>query len=309
MKKNRTLLIVLLAGVAVLLIFVVGLAFFYPRQTADALEIAGVEPNSARSFDPIEYLRGEQTPLPDLLPAIDSDADGSSGRDGDLSSDLVIVYGDNEREDTGSNLDIVPAIGIDAQRDVQRAAQQVIDRAPQFVAPTTRLRIADRPERVESSRSQSLSQSAQPAQPQEDGQLRPLARTEPRPSSQEPRQVPASPLGHTADRPTASSQTTSNQTTSSKTTSSQAAKASPVSYRAGSRYWIQLISSTDRDRVEQLRASISSYHIDARLETSEQDDRLYYRLRYGPFASREEAQKFLDWMDAIGRFDDSYVTN
>jgi cell division protein FtsN len=73
-------------------------------------------------------------------------------------------------------------------------------------------------------------------------------------------------------------------------------------------YWIQLIASPNRDRVEQARGSLADYSLGGRVTTRDVDGELYYRLRVGPYTSASEAEKFLEWIRDIEGFEGAYVS-
>ena len=73
-------------------------------------------------------------------------------------------------------------------------------------------------------------------------------------------------------------------------------------------YWIQLIASPSRDRVEQARIVLSDYSLGGRITTRDVEGTLFYRLRVGPYESAEEAETFLQWITAIDGFESAYVS-
>jgi cell division septation protein DedD len=73
-------------------------------------------------------------------------------------------------------------------------------------------------------------------------------------------------------------------------------------------YWIQLIASPNRDRVEQARLALAEYNLGGRVTTRDVSGTLYYRLRVGPYLAKAEANKFLDWIQGIEGFGNSYVS-
>jgi cell division septation protein DedD len=73
-------------------------------------------------------------------------------------------------------------------------------------------------------------------------------------------------------------------------------------------YWIQLIASPNRDRVEQARGSLADYSLGGRVTTRDINGELYYRLRVGPYTSASEAEKFLEWIRDIEGFEGAYVS-
>jgi cell division septation protein DedD len=72
-------------------------------------------------------------------------------------------------------------------------------------------------------------------------------------------------------------------------------------------YWVQVISSPNRDTVEGARRTLLEHQLGSRILTKEIGGTTYFRLRLGPFAAREEAEKFLDWVADIDGFADSMI--
>ena len=73
-------------------------------------------------------------------------------------------------------------------------------------------------------------------------------------------------------------------------------------------YWIQLIASPNRDRVEQAHGMLADYSLGGRVTTRDVDGELYYRLRVGPYDNHDEAEKFLTWIRDIDAFQGAYIS-
>lgn len=73
-------------------------------------------------------------------------------------------------------------------------------------------------------------------------------------------------------------------------------------------YWIQLISSPNRDRVNQARSTLTDYSLGGRITTRDIEGELFYRLRVGPYTSEAEAEKFLEWIRDIDGFSEAYIS-
>jgi len=73
-------------------------------------------------------------------------------------------------------------------------------------------------------------------------------------------------------------------------------------------YWIQLIASPNRDRVEQVRGQLADYNVGGRVTTRDVNGELYYRLRVGPYENHAEAEKFLGWIKEIEGFEEAYIS-
>ena len=84
------------------------------------------------------------------------------------------------------------------------------------------------------------------------------------------------------------------------------AKTAPKA-KTGKEFWIQVISTTSKDRVEQVRKDLAALGFNGRISTFAKDKTDFFRLRYGPYGSRDEAKKFLDWVKIIKGLDGSFV--
>ena len=73
-------------------------------------------------------------------------------------------------------------------------------------------------------------------------------------------------------------------------------------------YWIQVIATTSRDRVDMARERLREHELSGRITTKVVDGRTFYRLRVGPYTNKNEAAKFLDWVNDIEGFADSYIS-
>ncbi len=135
----------------------------------------------------------------------------------------------------------------------------------------------------------------QPA-PEQPAAPRQTAPQQPRPSTQ-PSQPAAQPAPQQT-RPAPSSQpapsSPDTRTAAVRTTSSE--------------YWIQVVSSPNRDTVEQARETLSERSLGSVIFPVEIEGRRFYRLRVGPYPDRQEADKFLVWIRDLPGFDDSYVS-
>lgn len=72
-------------------------------------------------------------------------------------------------------------------------------------------------------------------------------------------------------------------------------------------FWVQMISSPRRDTVEQAQRTLRSYQLGTTITTKQIEETLYYRLRLGPFAVEDEAEKFLAWVQEIPGFESSMI--
>lgn len=73
-------------------------------------------------------------------------------------------------------------------------------------------------------------------------------------------------------------------------------------------YWIQVIATTSRDRVETARKRLTQHKLSGRITTKNVEGETFYRLRVGPYTEKREAEKFLDWVNDIEGFEESYIS-
>jgi cell division septation protein DedD len=75
----------------------------------------------------------------------------------------------------------------------------------------------------------------------------------------------------------------------------------------GREYWIQVLSSPNRDRVENLKKGLATRGWAGRITVKNLNGIDYYRLRYGPFNQSDEANKFLGFVKAVKGLESSYT--
>ena len=73
-------------------------------------------------------------------------------------------------------------------------------------------------------------------------------------------------------------------------------------------FWIQVIASPSRDRVEQARVRLEENGLRGRVTTRTVNETVFYRLRVGAYDRREEAEQFLDWIRRIDGFGESFIS-
>jgi len=84
--------------------------------------------------------------------------------------------------------------------------------------------------------------------------------------------------------------------------------ARPEPERPTREYWIQVISSSSRDTAEAAKARLSEQSLGSVIFPVTVDGRNYYRVRVGPYDDRGEANKFLEWVQNLDGFEQSYVS-
>ncbi len=73
-------------------------------------------------------------------------------------------------------------------------------------------------------------------------------------------------------------------------------------------YWIQAGSYRSRTRAEDFSKHLAQVGLIGRITTRTVGSETYFRVRIGPFQSKQEAEKFLAWMKDIEGLQDSYVS-
>ncbi len=73
-------------------------------------------------------------------------------------------------------------------------------------------------------------------------------------------------------------------------------------------YWIQAGSFQSRSGAEEANRLLSEKGFSGRLTTKQVDGSDYYRVRLGPYAKKEEAEKFLNWVKEVDQFGSSYIS-
>ncbi len=126
----------------------------------------------------------------------------------------------------------------------------------------------------------------------------------PKPSAAPAASVPApaapAPAGAPAAAPAAQKQTVAARPA--------AQPAKPVETRIYDDYWVQTGSFSSKARAENARTALSSKGISSVLEVKALQDKTYYRVRVGPYASKNEADYWLSLIKSIDGFGESYVS-
>jgi cell division protein FtsN len=75
-----------------------------------------------------------------------------------------------------------------------------------------------------------------------------------------------------------------------------------------SEYWIQAGSYTSSSRAQEIASVLEEQGLVSKITTRALSGKTYYRVRIGPYMSKEEAQKFLEWVKAVKGFEHSYIS-
>ncbi len=73
-------------------------------------------------------------------------------------------------------------------------------------------------------------------------------------------------------------------------------------------YWIQTGSFTSVASAEKAKQTLVSKGFTPTIQTKDVSGTSYYRVRIGPYPSKEEAEKFLHWVKGVDGFLESYVS-
>ncbi|UCF98261.1 MAG: SPOR domain-containing protein [Spirochaetaceae bacterium] len=73
-------------------------------------------------------------------------------------------------------------------------------------------------------------------------------------------------------------------------------------------YWIQAGSYTSPSRAQEVTAALEDQGLVAKITTRAISGNTYYRVRIGPYLSKAEAEKFLEWVKAVKGFESSYIS-
>jgi cell division protein FtsN len=73
-------------------------------------------------------------------------------------------------------------------------------------------------------------------------------------------------------------------------------------------YWIQAGSYTSSSRAQEVADLLGEQGLVSKITTRTLSSETYYRVRIGPYMSKGEAEKFLEWVKAVKGFESSYIS-
>lgn len=73
-------------------------------------------------------------------------------------------------------------------------------------------------------------------------------------------------------------------------------------------FWVQVGSFVDKQRADDLDDRLNEKGVVSRISTSISGVDTFYRVRIGPYGTREEADKFLSWIQNFDGLGGSYIT-
>jgi DedD protein len=102
-------------------------------------------------------------------------------------------------------------------------------------------------------------------------------------------------------------QTTRTSNTSRSTAAVTRTQSKPQT-RITTDYWIQFASYTKKSSAENTKEALEEKGLTTSIFTKEVDGVTWYRLRNGPYPSRGEAGKFLEWVKNLNGYEGSWIT-
>jgi cell division protein FtsN len=73
-------------------------------------------------------------------------------------------------------------------------------------------------------------------------------------------------------------------------------------------YWIQAGSYTSPSRAQEVAGVMEEQGLASKISARTLSGTTYYRVRIGPYLSKGEAEKFLEWVKAVKGFESSYIS-
>jgi cell division septation protein DedD len=72
-------------------------------------------------------------------------------------------------------------------------------------------------------------------------------------------------------------------------------------------YWIQMVSVSSLGSAEEAARSLEQQGLAPVVTTRELSGKTYYRVRVGPYPTKAEAEKFLQWVRGLEGYESSYI--
>jgi cell division septation protein DedD len=120
----------------------------------------------------------------------------------------------------------------------------------------------------------------------------------------EPKQAPTPPPAQPRTQPTPLAK----KEVPASAPAQKAASAKPASKAVKTReFVIQVGSFSSRDKAEQAAKTLKEKGLAGAINSRTVNESQFYRLRLGPYANRNEAEKFLEWVKSVQGFQDSMI--
>lgn len=82
----------------------------------------------------------------------------------------------------------------------------------------------------------------------------------------------------------------------------------PPTISNNTQYWIQIFSTTNRDRANQIKKEFATQGITPSIVTKTINQTIYFRLRIGPYNNKNEGNKFLSWIRKNDNYKDAFIS-
>lgn len=293
-KVLGILLSVLLFSAAVV---AVGVFWLSPERLPDKIanSLEAPSPNTADiEFDPIERIR--QLTLPGM-------EESDSGTNVDADTTATTIGDEYFTASPGEGTLVIGQLQEpDADKPTVPALKIVAEDSPLAMLDTGSGEIVQDPQ-AGLSKSSTQSQTKKPSSDQ------PLSTSEdsgnvtvPTVTSQdmEPTNVPVA---------TTKTRQLSAQTVRGATTGTTATNPATVANRVtATTYWIQVASFNSVDHASLSRDGLRERGLTSIITTNSVSGRVHFRVRVGPYLSRNEAEKFLGWLKALPEYSQSYIS-
>jgi cell division protein FtsN len=115
----------------------------------------------------------------------------------------------------------------------------------------------------------------------------------------------------TASRPQPEARTPVARVPEARTPAARAPSSAPAPQRrevSVTEYWIQAGSYTSPSRAQEIASVLEERGLVSKITTRTLSGQTYYRVRIGPYVSKGEAEKFLEWVKAVKGFESSYIS-
>ena len=270
MEQHKTLLIIVSIAVVLAAIIGGGIWLFYPRTPGDAMaQSENRLPSGGLEWEPSDFLLSDGD-----RPGLDSEEDPEP-------DEFQVTYG----------------VVYDAQPQTGPAGDS--NEPPPGTGSRTPF-VTQADTATPSAASSDAAATASPSSRASSG----VQTTQPASTTASPAQTTASPRTTESATTTSPASSTTRSSASAAGTSSSGSDSATTADRA---YWVQVISSPNRDTVEQAQRTLREHQLGSRILTKEIEGTTYFRVRLGPFAVRSEAEKFLDWVTEINGFAGSMI--
>jgi len=282
MEQRKVLIIILSITIILAATVGVGLLLYYPR--GDQAATAAVDDASGIAWDPSDFLRGTGT-----RPGLEPEDEAQEPTDDDQAEDSDVADPDDRKDEGGFAVTYGVSDDGTGDREPDRPDRVVVIETPTST-PTDASDDAVTERATGQDASTTRSSTRQATSTQADAAVRSAPRAEGSGSA---------------------TTTSAAESRGSATATTTAARRSTTTRRgpalADQAYWVQIISSPNRATIDQARRDLGGRQMNTRVLTKEIGGTTYYRLRFGPFALRTEAEKYLDWVLELESFSDALI--